>query len=189
MDNIADPLPRDRTDTSFDWEDALEKVGYANYDLRDATIKKMFASTTCSDLVKLSWVVEHIDEASALQWGEAFLTEEIIMHSLNDAGRKDWRYPEALARSSHLSIPLAHKFLSAEWMDNDSRGDFLALVPDAVITPETIRLIKFFGEGDLLALPEDAEVFTKIAAERIRRIFPEYAELPDQWTVDLFSGQ
>lgn len=72
MDNIADPLPRDRTDTSFDWEEVLEKVGYANYDLRDATIKKMFASTTCSDLVKFSWVAEHIDEASALQWGEAF---------------------------------------------------------------------------------------------------------------------
>ena len=173
---------------------ALEDIFYnpklrydEEYKLNIIIIAEAFASPLYSDNCKRYWAASHVSSSVVLQFGDMFLTEEIILGHIERRELKiiTLDYVKAVMSSSHLSERIIEATLKE--VSEIQRGSVLKLTPDIMVTPRVIKSwISTVPHGGRYGA---AVLAARAAVSRIRKAHPEYEGFPDEWALKVFCGE
>lgn len=181
------------SETDTDSYQALKEIFYAKgmrrgSDSHEAAIRSALASPLHSDASKEYFTASHLSSEFILVSAGQFLTERVIYsyvassRFLKLAGLS---YFAALMESEHLSERIV--LVAIRMVEHSGGQKVLSLIPDVMITSAVINnFLAYSSLSKSVWTPDD---WRAVALQRIKEAHPEYADMPDDWSLKLFCGE
>lgn len=181
------------SETDADSYQALKEIFYAKGtrrggDAHEVATLSSLASPLHSEASKEYFVASHLNNKFILLSAAQFLTEPIVYSYIASSGflkLANLSYFAALMESEHLSeriVSVAVRRVEQSWGQK-----VLPLIPDRMITSAVINnFLAYSSLSKSFWIPDDWQA---VALQRIKEAHPEYADLPDDWSLKLFCGE
>lgn len=149
-------------------------------------LAEVFTSPLYSDVCKKYFAASNINGELIFSVADRFLTEEIILTYVENgwSGEMEVSYFKAMISSSHMSTRILEAAFSK--VSKPAQELSLELIPDSMVTP---GVIKSWGASARWGRLSHAERTLSLVITRVRRAYPEYQDLPDEWMMKIFYGE